>query len=90
MIVGVLGGGQLGRMLALAGATLGVRCRFLDPDPDCPAGECGELIVGAYDDERCLGRLAAGVAAVTYEFENVPARTAAFGARRARFLRHWS
>ena len=72
MIVGVIGGGQLGRMLALAGIPLGLSFRFLDPSPDAPAGEVGELLVGAYDDPELLDRLAAGAAVVTYEFENVP------------------
>jgi len=72
VIVGVIGGGQLGRMLALAGIPLGLSFRFLDPSPDAPAGEVGELLVGAYDDPELLDRLAAGAAVVTYEFENVP------------------
>ncbi len=76
MIVGVLGGGQLGRMLALAGYSLGIRFRFLDPDAGCPAGEVGELVVGDYGDERALAEFVRGVDVVTYEFENVPARTA--------------
>ncbi len=76
MRVGVLGGGQLGRMLALAGYPLGLRCRFLDPSPDAPAGQVAELLVGAYDDPGLLDRLAAGADAVTYEFENVPAAAA--------------
>ena len=75
-LVGCLGGGQLGRMLALAGAPLGARLRFLDPAPDACAGDVGELLVGAYDDPACLGRLADGVDAVTYEFENVPVAAA--------------
>ena len=75
-LVGCLGGGQLGRMLALAGAPLGARLRFLDPAPDACAGDVGELLVGAYDDPACLGRLADGVDAVTYEFENVPVEAA--------------
>lgn len=83
MIVGVLGGGQLGRMLALAGLPLGLRFRFLDPDPDCTAAEVGELVVGGYDDEGALARLVRGVEAVTYEFENVPALTAAWLAAHA-------
>jgi 5-(carboxyamino)imidazole ribonucleotide synthase len=75
-LVGCIGGGQLGRMLALAGAPLDVRLRFLDPASDACAGEVGELIVGAYDDPACLARLADGAAAVTYEFENVPVEAA--------------
>ena len=72
MIVGVIGGGQLGRMLALAGIPLGLSFRFLDPSPDAPAREVGELLVGDYDDPELLDRLADGADAVTYEFENVP------------------
>jgi 5-(carboxyamino)imidazole ribonucleotide synthase len=71
-IVGVIGGGQLGRMLALAGIPLGLSFRFLDPSPEAPAREVGELLVGEYDDPELLDRLADGAAAVTYEFENVP------------------
>lgn len=78
MIVAVLGAGQLGRMLALAGAPLGLRCRFLDPAPDSPASHVGEQIVAAYDEPGALARLIDGAAATTYEFENVPAATAAY------------
>ncbi|MEO5576388.1 MAG: 5-(carboxyamino)imidazole ribonucleotide synthase [Gaiellaceae bacterium] len=76
MLLGVIGGGQLGRMLALAGIPLGLSFRFLDPSPDAPADEVGELLVGAYDDSELLDRLADGAAAVTYEFENVPVAAA--------------
>jgi 5-(carboxyamino)imidazole ribonucleotide synthase len=71
-LVGCLGGGQLGRMLAIAGAQLGVRMRFLDPAADACAGQVGELVVGAYDDPAALDALASGADVVTYEFENVP------------------
>jgi 5-(carboxyamino)imidazole ribonucleotide synthase len=71
-LVAVIGGGQLGRMLALAGVPLGLSFRFLDPSADAPAGEVGELLVGEYDDPELLDRLADGAEAVTYEFENVP------------------
>ena len=71
-LVACIGGGQLGRMLALAGLPLGLQFRFLDPSPDAPAREVGELIVGPYDDLDALGQLAAGATVVTYEFENVP------------------
>ena len=73
MKVGVLGGGQLARMLALAGLPLGVRCRFLDPSPRAVAGHIGELVVAPYDDVDGLRRLADGVDVVTFEVENVPA-----------------
>ena len=75
-LVGCIGGGQLGRMLALAGAPLDVRFRFLDPSPDACAGDVGELLVGPYDDPELLDRLADGADAVTYEFENVPVEAA--------------
>ena len=86
-VVGVIGGGQLGRMLGLAGIPLGLSFRFLDPAPDAPAAAVGELLVGAYDDPVLLDRLADGADAVTYEFENVPVeaarRVGAIPARRA-------
>jgi 5-(carboxyamino)imidazole ribonucleotide synthase len=70
-LVACIGGGQLGRMLGLAGLPLGLRFRFLDPAPDAAAGDVGELIVGGYDDVAALRRLASGADVVTYEFENV-------------------
>ena len=72
MKVGVLGGGQLGRMLGLAGIPLGMRFRFLDPSPTAPAAAAGELIVAEYDDPSALARFADGLDVVTFEFENVP------------------
>ncbi len=75
-LVACIGGGQLGRMLGLAGLPLGLRFRFLDPSPAAPAGEVGELVVGAFDDPDALARLAAGADVVTYEFENVPVEAA--------------
>jgi 5-(carboxyamino)imidazole ribonucleotide synthase len=82
MLIAVIGGGQLGRMLALAGIPLGMRFRFLDPSPDCPAAAVGETVVGAYDDPAALSRLIDGADRVTYEFENVPAAAAEFVAQR--------
>ena len=70
-LVACIGGGQLGRMLGLAGLPLGLRFRFLDPSPDAPAADVGELVVGEFDDPAALARLAAGADVVTYEFENV-------------------
>ena len=72
MVVGILGGGQLARMLALAGVPLGLRFRCLDPAPDAVAGHVSELVVGAYDDPHALQHLVRGVRVVTFEFENVP------------------
>ncbi|UYV13819.1 MAG: 5-(carboxyamino)imidazole ribonucleotide synthase [Phycisphaera sp.] len=72
MRLGVLGGGQLARMLALAAAPLGVRVRAYDPSPDACAGDVCELVVGRYDDHATLREFADGLDTMTYEFENVP------------------
>jgi 5-(carboxyamino)imidazole ribonucleotide synthase len=69
--VGILGGGQLGRMLALAGYPLGLTFRFLDTGP-APGGQVAELITGEFEEPAALDRLADGCDVVTYEFENVP------------------
>lgn len=71
--VGILGGGQLARMLALAGHPLGIRCRVLDPSPDAPAAGVCEHVIGDFTDTAVLDRFARGLDVVTYEFENVPA-----------------
>lgn len=78
MRVGVLGAGQLGRMLALAGHPLGLSFVFLDPADGACAAPVGTQIHAAYDDEAALRRLCDAVDVVTYEFENVPAAAAAF------------
>ena len=76
--IGVLGGGQLGRMLALAAARLGFQTVVLSPDKDTPAGRVATRILrGAYDSETALAELAAVADVVTYEFENVPAAAVA-------------
>jgi 5-(carboxyamino)imidazole ribonucleotide synthase len=75
-LVACIGGGQLGRMLGLAGLPLGLRFRFLDPAADACAGDVGELVVAGYGDAAGLDRLAAGADVVTYEFENVPVEAA--------------
>lgn len=73
-MIGVLGGGQLGRMLALAAARLGLDVTILDPEPDCPASRvAARTLQAAYDDVEALGILAATCDMVTFEFENVPA-----------------
>lgn len=72
MKIGVLGGGQLGRMLALAGYPLGLRFRFLDPAPEAPVEELAELVVGRFDDLDVLARFPESLDVITYEFENVP------------------
>lgn len=81
-LIAVLGAGQLGRMLALAGYPLGLHFRFLDPAPQSPAGQLAELIVAAYDDVAGLKRLTSGATVATYEFENVPARSTEFLSQR--------
>ncbi len=74
-LVGVLGGGQLGRMLAQAAAPLGIRCRVLDPSPNACAARFAEHIQGDYDDPDALAHFCDGIDFATYEFENVPAET---------------
>ena len=78
MTIGILGGGQLGRMIALTGYTLGERFVFLDPGAESSAGHVGNLRVGAYDDEERLTELARKSTIITYEFENVPVASARF------------
>jgi 5-(carboxyamino)imidazole ribonucleotide synthase len=78
-VVGILGGGQLGRMLALAAARLGLKCHIYAPEQDSPAFQVAAAhTVAAYDDFDALEIFARAVQVVTYEFENVPAETAEF------------
>ncbi len=71
--VGILGGGQLGRMLALAAARLGLRVHIFEPGADCPASQVAAATMTArYDDAAALGAFAASVDVITYEFENIP------------------
>jgi len=72
MKIGILGAGQLGRMLALAGYPLGHRFRFLDPASDSPASLLAEHLAFDYADTSALEQFANGLDVVTYEFENVP------------------
>ncbi len=77
--IGILGGGQLGRMLALAAGRLGLKCHIFAPEGDNPAFQVAAAhTVARYDDEAALESFARAVGVVTYEFENVPAATAAF------------
>jgi 5-(carboxyamino)imidazole ribonucleotide synthase len=85
-LVAVLGGGQLGRMLALAGIPLGLRFRFLDPSADAAAGALGPLVVGALGDETGLSHVSEDAAVVTYEWEGVPAAGARFVAASGRLV----
>lgn len=72
MIVGVLGAGQLGRMLALAGLPLGLRFRFWDQARETPAGQLAECLHGPWRDALVLDRFVRDLAVVTYESENIP------------------
>jgi 5-(carboxyamino)imidazole ribonucleotide synthase len=75
--IGILGGGQLGRMLALAAARLGLKCQVFSPDPDSPAFDVVQNATCAeYADVEALELFAADVDLITYEFENIPAATA--------------
>ena len=75
--IGILGGGQLGRMLATAAARLGLRCRVFSPDPDSPAFDVVmDATCAEYADVEALELFAADVDVITYEFENVPAASA--------------
>jgi len=78
MKVGVLGAGQLARMIALAGVPLGLEFIFLDPSADACANRLGEALIGDYNDPKLLAQLAERADIVTYEFENVPAEVAEF------------
>jgi 5-(carboxyamino)imidazole ribonucleotide synthase len=78
MKIGILGAGQLARMIALAGYPLGLEFVFLDPSADACANPLGEHLHGDYSDPRLLAELAARADVVTYEFENVPADVAEF------------
>ena len=81
--IGILGGGQLGRMTALAATALGYRCHVYCPIEDSPAKHVTSLSTTAdYDDKLALGRFAQSVDVVTFEFENVPGDTAEFLAER--------
>jgi 5-(carboxyamino)imidazole ribonucleotide synthase len=72
MKIGIIGAGQLGQMLALAGHPLALQFRFLDSSGDAPGARVAPIVVGAFDDLSALRRLAGEVDLVTYEFENVP------------------
>jgi 5-(carboxyamino)imidazole ribonucleotide synthase len=81
--LGVMGGGQLGRMFAHAGQAMGFKIAVLEPAHDCPAGHAADhLLAASYSDNAALSELADQCAAVTTEFENVPAQSLAFLADR--------
>ncbi|HEY6663308.1 MAG TPA: 5-(carboxyamino)imidazole ribonucleotide synthase, partial [Sphingomicrobium sp.] len=71
--IGIVGGGQLGRMLAMAAAQLGYKCHILDPhEQPCAADVAAEFTRADYDDEAALRAFAGAVDIATYEFENLP------------------
>lgn len=81
MIIGVLGGGQLGRMLALAGLPWGLEFRFFEPRPEAVRG-IGTCVRADYDDWEALDKFCQGLDVCTYEFENVPLESARYVADR--------
>ena len=74
--VGILGGGQLARMLALSGAPLGLRFLVMDATPDACAGQFAPMVVGDYRDEAALAEFASRIDVATFDFENVPSESA--------------
>ena len=86
MQVGILGGGQLGRMLALAAYPLGMRVRVFDPVPDACAGQVAEHVVAKFTNAEAIVRFAEGLDVVTFEWENVPSVAATYLAGRLPFF----
>jgi 5-(carboxyamino)imidazole ribonucleotide synthase len=84
--IGILGGGQLGYMLALAGYPLGLHFRFFDPSPEAPVGRIAARVTADFSDESALEKFANGLELVTYEFENVPVDAVRFLAERVPVL----
>jgi phosphoribosylaminoimidazole carboxylase (NCAIR synthetase) len=81
-VVGIVGGGQLGRMMCLAGIPLGLRFRILDPAPEAATDPVAERVIGEFDDFAALAEFVRGVDVITYEFENVPVGTTRWLAER--------
>jgi 5-(carboxyamino)imidazole ribonucleotide synthase len=83
-IIGILGGGQLGRMLSLAAARLGLKTHIYSDEPDVPAFDVSAFsTVGSFADEAALSEFASSVSVVTCEFENVPARALEIAGKKA-------
>ena len=72
MKIGIIGAGQLGRILALAGYPLGLRFAFVDQNEDSPGGQVGDMVIGSFDDAAALDRLADIADVITFDVENVP------------------
>jgi len=77
-MIGILGSGQLGRMIAMAAARLGIRAHIYCPESGPAFDVCAQHTIAAYEDEKALAAFADSVGVISYEFENVPAKTAAF------------
>ncbi|MFL6549863.1 MAG: 5-(carboxyamino)imidazole ribonucleotide synthase [Povalibacter sp.] len=86
MKIGIIGAGQLGRMLALAGYPLGLRFVFLDQSLDAPGAQVGSIVTGAFDDPAKLAKLAEQVDVVTFDVENVPVEAVRDIAKQKPFL----
>src|ERR1700687_5874941 len=71
VIIGIIGAGQLGRMLALAAYPLGLECLFYDRAADAPGGQIGPLVTGEFDDRERLGEFAARVDVITFDWETI-------------------
>jgi 5-(carboxyamino)imidazole ribonucleotide synthase len=89
-VIGILGSGQLGRMLAMAAARLGIKCHIYAPEPGPAFDVAAYHTIGNYEDEAALADFADKVAVVTYEFENVPARAAEVLAAHCPVLPDWN
>ena len=88
--IGIIGGGQLGRMTALAAARLGYRCHIFCPEADSPAAQVSAAqTVAAYDDREALAHFASAVDVVTFEFENIPAESVRILADRVPVRPNW-
>ncbi len=89
-VIGIVGGGQLGRMAALAAAALGYRCHVLCPAHDSPAVDVAHTAtIGAYDDADSMAAFASAVDVITFEFENLPVASFRHMARHAPVRPHW-
>ncbi len=78
-ILGIIGGGQLGRMTALAAAKYGIECHIFDPDHNAPAFQvCSKSFINDYEDLKAIEEFSSGVDAVLYEFENIPLTSAKY------------
>jgi len=86
--IGILGGGQLGYMLALAGYPLDFHFRFLDPSPQAPVGRVASRVTAEYSDFEALEKFAHGLTLVTYEFETFPSKRCASCKKPFRSIRH--